>query len=100
LSFQKTRVLERLGDIKGLVGEYDLCLKRWNEALLLWKQLDEKEKVAGLHRKMAVTLWKDIGNTEQAREHFDDALKILEAEPENVELAALYAGRARMSFFY
>jgi len=96
---EKARVLERLGDIKRLVGEYDLCLKRWNEALQVWKQLDEKEKVAGLHRKTALTLWHDTGNTEQARQNFDDALRILEAEPENVELAALYAARAHMSFF-
>jgi tetratricopeptide (TPR) repeat protein/KaiC/GvpD/RAD55 family RecA-like ATPase len=96
---EKAIVLERLGDIKGLVGEYDLCMKRWNEALQVWKQLDEKEKVAGLHRKMAVTLWRDIGNTEQARENFEEALRILDAQPENVELAALYAARARMSFF-
>jgi predicted ATPase/KaiC/GvpD/RAD55 family RecA-like ATPase/ribosomal protein S20 len=96
---EKARVLERLGDIKQLVGDYDLCMKRWNEALQMWKQLDDKEKVAGLHRKMAVTLWYDIGNTEQGRENFEEALRILEAEPENVELAALYADRARMSFF-
>ncbi len=30
---EKARVLERLGDIKWLVAEYDLCMKRWNEAL-------------------------------------------------------------------
>jgi tetratricopeptide (TPR) repeat protein/KaiC/GvpD/RAD55 family RecA-like ATPase len=96
---EKARALEQLGDIKRLVGEYDLCMKRWNEALQVWKQLDEKEKLAGLHRKMALTLWKDIGNAEQARENFDEALKILEAEPENVELAALYAARAHMSYF-
>jgi predicted ATPase/tRNA A-37 threonylcarbamoyl transferase component Bud32 len=96
---EKAHVLEMLGNIKRLVGEYDLCMKRWNEALLLWKQLDEKEKVAGLHRKMAFTLWHDIGNTEQAQENFEKALRILEAEPENVELATLYAARAHMSFF-
>ena len=96
---EKARVLERLGDIKGLVGEYDLCIKRWNEALLLWKQLDEKEKAARLHRKMAGTLWREMGNTEQAQENFGKALKILEAEPENVELASLYAARASMSYF-
>jgi tetratricopeptide (TPR) repeat protein/KaiC/GvpD/RAD55 family RecA-like ATPase len=96
---EKSRVLERLGDIKKLVAEYDACMKYWNEALLLWNQLDGKEKVAGLHRKMAETLWRNIGNAEQARENFDEALKILEAEPENAELAALYAARATMSFF-
>ena len=96
---EKALVLERLGDIKWLVAEYEPCMKRWNEVLLLWKQLDEKEKLAGLHRKMAVTLWRAIGNTDQARENFEEALKILEAEPESVELAALYAARASMSVF-
>jgi predicted ATPase/KaiC/GvpD/RAD55 family RecA-like ATPase len=96
---EKARVLERLGDIKGFVGEYDACMKYWNEALLLRKQLGEKEKAAGLHRKMAAALWRNIGNAKQARENFDEALEILETQPESVELAALYAARATMSFF-
>ena len=96
---EKARVLETLGDIKRIVGEYDDCLKRWNEALLLRKQLDEKEKVAELHRRMAGVLWREVGKTEQAQENFEKALEILEAEPESVELAALYAARASMSYF-
>jgi tetratricopeptide (TPR) repeat protein/KaiC/GvpD/RAD55 family RecA-like ATPase len=96
---EKAQVLQALGDIKSLVGEYDLCLKRWNEALMLWKQLNEKEKVAELHRKMAAILWREIGKVEQARENFDKALSILEAEPESVQLATLYATRARMAYF-
>jgi predicted ATPase/KaiC/GvpD/RAD55 family RecA-like ATPase len=94
---EKARVLETLGDIKRIVGEYDACLKRWNEALLLWKQLVEKEKVARLHRKMAMTLWREAGKPKEAQENFEEALRILEAEPESVELAALYAARAHMS---
>jgi tetratricopeptide (TPR) repeat protein/KaiC/GvpD/RAD55 family RecA-like ATPase len=96
---EKARVSETLGDIEKIVGEYDLCLKRWNEALQMWKQLDDKERTARLHRKMAETLWRDLGDTKKAQENFDEALKILEAQPENVELAALYEARARMSFF-
>jgi tetratricopeptide (TPR) repeat protein len=96
---EKARVLETLGNIKGTVGDCDACLKRWNEALLLWKQLDEKQKVAELHRRMAAILWQDVGKTEQAREHFDEALRILEAQAPSVELAAVYAARARMSYF-
>jgi tetratricopeptide (TPR) repeat protein len=96
---EKARVLEALGDIKRLVGEYDVCLRFWNEALSLRKQLDEKEKVAELHRKIAVVLWREVGKKEQAQENFDEALRILEAEPESVELAALYAARASMSYF-
>jgi tetratricopeptide (TPR) repeat protein len=96
---EEARVLETLGDIKKIVGEYDACLKRWDQALSLWKQLDEKEKVAQLHRKMATVLWREVGKTEQARQHFDEASRILEARPESVELAALYAARAHMSYF-
>jgi tetratricopeptide (TPR) repeat protein len=96
---EKARVLETLGDIKRIQGEYDLCIKRWNEALVLWKQLDEKEKVAGLHRRMAMMLWRDVGDIEKAQENFEKALRILEIEPENIELAALYAARAHMSYF-
>jgi predicted ATPase/KaiC/GvpD/RAD55 family RecA-like ATPase len=96
---EKARVLEQLGEIKRIVGEYDACLKRWNEASLFWKQLNEKRKVAELHRKMAAILWRDVGNTERAQENFGEALRILEAEPESIELATLYAARARMSYF-
>ena len=64
---EKGRVLERLGDIKKLVGEYDACMKYWNEALLLWTKLQEKEKTATLHRKMANVLWEKIGNTKKPK---------------------------------
>jgi len=96
---EKACVLQALGDIKSFVGEYDLCLKRWKEALVLWKQLNEKEKVAELHRKMGAILWREVGKVEPARQNFDEALSILEAEPESVQLATLYAARARMSYF-
>jgi len=91
---ERGRVLERLGDIKKLVGEHDACMKYWNEALLLWKQLYEKGNVSRLHRKMANVLWEKIGDTEKAREHHEKALKILETEPESVELASLYEDMA------
>jgi tetratricopeptide (TPR) repeat protein/KaiC/GvpD/RAD55 family RecA-like ATPase len=48
---------------------------------------------------MAATLWRYVGKVEQAREHFDKALSILKAEPESVQLATLYAARARMAHF-
>jgi predicted ATPase/KaiC/GvpD/RAD55 family RecA-like ATPase len=87
---ERGRILEHLGDIKRLVGEYEACMKYWNEALLLWTKLQEKEKAATLHRKMANVLWNMIGDKEKAKEHHKAALKILEAEPESVELARLY----------
>jgi tetratricopeptide (TPR) repeat protein len=93
---EKGHVLERLGEIKRLVGEHDACMKYWNEALLLWEQTREKENAARLHRKIAHVLWEQMGETEKAIEHQDKALKILENEPESAELARLYDDMAHM----
>jgi predicted ATPase/tRNA A-37 threonylcarbamoyl transferase component Bud32 len=95
---EKGHVLERLGDIKRLVGEYDACLKYWNDALLMWKQPSEKANVSRLHRKMANVLWEEMGDARRAREHHDRALKILETEPESIELASLYEDMAHMYY--
>jgi tetratricopeptide (TPR) repeat protein/KaiC/GvpD/RAD55 family RecA-like ATPase len=86
---ERANVLETLGDIESVVGEYDACAKCWNDALLLRTQLNEKDKTARLHRKMANVFWSRMGKTEEAKHHHDKALKILEAEPESVELANL-----------
>jgi len=95
---EKRRILERLGDIKRLVGEHDACLKYWNKALALWNQLEEKESASRLYRKMANVLWEDMGDIEKAKENHEKALKILEAEHEKVELAGLYEDMAHMYY--
>jgi tetratricopeptide (TPR) repeat protein/Cdc6-like AAA superfamily ATPase len=92
----KEGVLEYLGDLKKLVGEYDSCLKYWSEGLLLWTKLKEKEKAAVLHRKMANVFWNNMGDTKRAKEHHEAAFKILETCPESVELARLYEDVAEM----
>ena len=92
---ERGRVLEELGDIKRLVGEYDASIRYWND-VLLWKQLDEKETMARLHRKMASVSWLSMGETKKAKEHHEAAFKILETEPESVELASLYEDMAGM----
>jgi len=93
---QKKNVLERLGDTKRLVGEYEAGIKYWNDALPLVEQLNEKESSARLHRKMANAFWINLGDREKAKEHHQKALKILEALPEDVELASLYEDMAGM----
>jgi tetratricopeptide (TPR) repeat protein len=93
---EKVRILDKLGDIKMLLGEYDSCMKYWNEALLLWKQLGEEEKTAELHGKMAGVLWRDMGDTEMGKVHHEEALRILEKKPESVEMASLFVDMARM----
>jgi predicted ATPase len=96
---QRAVVLERLGDIKKLVGEYDACLKCWDEGLLVWRQVNERGKVSRLHRKIANVLWEDIGDADKAKEHHEKALKILETEPESIELASLYEDMAHMYYY-
>jgi tetratricopeptide (TPR) repeat protein len=95
---EKGRILETLGDVKRTVGEYDACMKYWNEALLLEKQLDKKEKVSRLHRKIANIFWEEMSDTEKAEEHYGKALNTLESEPESVELASLYEDIAHMYY--
>jgi predicted ATPase len=87
---EREHVLERLGDIEKLVGKYEACTKHWDEALLVSTKLQERQKTAELHRKIANILWDKIGDTKKATEHHEAALKILEVEPESVELARLY----------
>ncbi len=93
---EKARVFEVLGDVKRLVGDYDACLKCWEEALLLWERLGEKEDVARLSRKTAYVLWVKTGNWEKAEEYYCKAQEILETLPESSELARLYADMADM----
>jgi len=95
---ERAGVLERLGDIKKLVGEYDACLKYWDEELLVWKQADERGNLSRLYRKMANVLWEDIGDTEKAKGYHDKALRILETERESIELASLYEDMAHMYY--
>jgi tetratricopeptide (TPR) repeat protein len=93
---ERELVLERLGDIEKLVGNHEACTKHWEEALLVSTKLQERQKTAALHRKIANILWDKIGETKKSKEHHEAALKILEAEPESVELARLYEDIAHM----
>jgi tetratricopeptide (TPR) repeat protein/KaiC/GvpD/RAD55 family RecA-like ATPase len=91
---EKGLVLEKLGDIKMILFELEAGLKYWNDALLLWEQLHEKEKVSRLHRKIANVLWGEMDDAEKAMDHYNKALKILETAPESVELASLHVDMA------
>jgi adenylate cyclase len=95
---EKARVLEILGDIKNLVGEYDDCVKYWDEAFQSCSHFDEKERVSRLHRKIANVLWDKKGEEKRAKEHHERALKILEAMPRSVEQASVYEDVAHMYY--
>ena len=93
---KKACLLEKLGDVKKLIGDYEASIKYWNDVLLSWKQLGERETTATLHRKMANVFWNNLGNREKAGEHHQKASEILEEEAESVELARLYEDKAEM----
>jgi len=93
---EQANVLERLGDVKQLAGEYDACADFWNQSLTLWKRLLAKENTARTHRKIANILWNIKADTEKAKMHHEEALRILDRLPEGVELARLLADMARM----
>ena len=95
---EKEQVLEKLGDIENVIGEYEAGTQYWNKALLLCNRLNEKEKTARLHRKIANLLWDNKGETAKAEEHYDKALAILEHEPESSELASLYEDMSHMYY--
>jgi adenylate cyclase len=96
---ERGRVLEKLGELKGFVGEFDACLKYWSEALLLWSRLNQKEKVARLNRRISWIFYAK-GDKEKAREYLDKASEILETMPENIELASLCIARAYDKLWY
>jgi tetratricopeptide (TPR) repeat protein/tRNA A-37 threonylcarbamoyl transferase component Bud32 len=93
---QKARIIERLGNLKGMMGETDAGFEYLNRALVLWEQLGDKKNVARLHSRMASLIWQFVGDREKASEHHRKALEVLEKEPESVELASLFEDISHM----
>jgi tetratricopeptide (TPR) repeat protein len=93
---QKVHVIEKLGDLKGIMGDHKACMGYWDKALALWNQMKDKKNIARLHAKMASALWGVAGDREKASQHHRIALEILEKEPESVELADLYEDISHM----
>jgi predicted ATPase/KaiC/GvpD/RAD55 family RecA-like ATPase len=93
---QKTRITERLGDLKTRMGESDAGMEYLNRSLTLWNQLGDKKNIARLHAKMAYGFWFVVGDRDKASEHHRVALEILEKEPESKELASLYEDISHM----
>jgi tetratricopeptide (TPR) repeat protein/KaiC/GvpD/RAD55 family RecA-like ATPase len=93
---QKARVIERLGDLKMWLGEFDAGVEYANKSLALWNQLGDEKNVARLHAKMASGFWGVAGDWEKASEQHRMALEILEKQAESVELASLYEDISHM----
>lgn len=93
---QKALMIERLGDLRFWMGNFENCMEYMDKALTLWNQIGDKKNIARLHAKMASRIWQVTGDREKASKHHDVALEILEKEPESVELAGLYEDIAHM----
>ena len=93
---ERIHIIERLGNLKGWMGEPEAGIEYWNKALTLWNQLGDKKNVARLHVQMASWFWQGVGDKDKASEHHRIALEILEKEPESVELARLYEDISHM----
>lgn len=93
---QKVRIVEKLGDLNFWTGKPNAGMEYYSKALALWDQLGDKKNIARLHTRMAWLLWHGLGDKVNASEHHHVALKILEKEPESVELASLYEDISHM----
>ena len=87
---ERARVIEKLGNLKRYMGEYDSCLEYWSKSLTLWNQLRDESNIARLHTKLARGFWSYLGDFDKGSEHHRMALDLLEKKPESVELASLY----------
>jgi adenylate cyclase len=103
-SDEKLSALERLGDIYHATGSYEKAKDMYEKITETIDTGNTRLKVlkkttnARAHRKIANVLWEKIGGTEKAKVHHEKALRILENESENVELASLYEDIAHMCY--
>ncbi|MFQ5520439.1 MAG: tetratricopeptide repeat protein [Candidatus Methylomirabilia bacterium] len=93
----KAKVLENLADAHNALGEPEVALQHWQDALASYAALGERRFLASVHRKIALAWW-NRGDREKAIEHFQQGLDRLVDEPESVELALLYHELGRLNF--
>jgi len=96
-SVRKAEVLEKLADAHSALGEPEAARESWEAALLLYDTLQEKERLAAIHRKIGLQWWSQ-GAREKALAHFREGLALLGDETESVEAALLYQELGRLHF--
>jgi predicted ATPase len=100
-SDEKLLAMEGLGDTYHAVGLYEKARDVFEKITGTTNTGDVSLRaltIARAHRKMANVLWDAIGDIETAKAHHEKALRILEVEPESVELANLYEDIAHMCY--
>lgn len=92
-------ISERIGDLQYLMGETDLALKYWNDALSFFLKIDSKKtNAANIYRKIGLLYVQGVYDREKGLAAFKEALKLLEDDgsKESPEIAAVYAALARL----
>jgi adenylate cyclase len=103
-SDERLFALEGLGDAYYAVGLFEKAKGMFEKIVETTDTGDVRLRAlrkaisARAHRKMASVLWDAIGDIEKAKDHHDKALRILEGEPESVELASLFEDVAHMYY--
>ena len=90
------RVLERLADLLGIVGERDEALRHY-QALVDLAKSDEAVGKARLHRKIASLHW-EAGARDRANAELQSALALLQPEDQSIERALLCHEFGRLAF--
>ena len=93
----RAKVLEKLADAHSDLGEPEAARESWEAALLLYDTLQEKERLAALHRKIGLHWWSQ-GDREKALAHFHEGRELLTDKAESVEAALLYQELGRLHF--
>jgi adenylate cyclase len=94
---RKAEVLERLADARSALGEPEGALESWQSALTLYEALEDRQRLAAVHRKIGLHWWGQ-GVREKALEHFQHGLTLLAGTPDGVEAALLYHELGRLHF--
>jgi adenylate cyclase len=92
----RLRVVERLADLLGIVGERDEALRHYQALVVLADSSDSLSK-ARLHRKIAILYW-ETGARDRANTELQNALGLLEHDDHSVERAFLYHEFGRLAF--
>jgi DNA-binding SARP family transcriptional activator len=82
----RAQVLQKLGECQWVRGRLQDALAPLEACYELYQSLGDREGAGAVQRLLGRLFW-EMGDRERAHQHYDQALTLLEAGPESVELA-------------
>lgn len=83
-------LLEKLGDILWIQGEWGRAYSDWEEAVLTYGALGEEERAGSLHCKMGWFQFLAFCDSEKTEKGFEEAMRHFSRIPKGLGLAVLY----------